>query len=52
MKTALTRLATVGVIAIALLTAACMGSSPTDPLGSNTTTSTGIADPPDEVVKR
>lgn len=52
MKTALTRLATVGAIAIALLTAACMGSSPTDPIGSNATTPSVLADPPDEVVKR
>ncbi len=52
MKTALTRLATVGVIAIALLTAACMGSSLTDPIGSQAPTTTGVSDPPDEVVKR
>jgi hypothetical protein len=52
MKTALTRLATAGAIALVFLTSACIGSSPTDPSGSKIPVPTAPADPPDEVVKR
>ena len=51
MKAAITRLTTAGVIALALLAAACIGPLPTDPgdvMGPSVTTP---GDPPDEVVK-
>lgn len=51
MKTALTRLATVSAIALALLGSACTGQSPTDP-GGGRATITVPSDPIDEVVKR
>lgn len=52
MKTALTRLATVSVIALALLGSACIGTSPTDPGAGKAAISTVPSDPVDEVVKR
>lgn len=52
MKTALTRLATATVIALVFLTSACTGPSPTDPSDVEAPTRTGLADPPDEVIKR
>lgn len=52
MKTALTRLATAGSIALVLLASACIGPSPTDPGGGKGPGPTVPGDPPDEVVKR
>lgn len=52
MKTALTRLATAGAIALVFLASACIGPSPTDPGGSTGPTAPVVGDPPDEVVKR